>query len=666
MNCKLIILLIFTGFAIALGRDDEPDPFYFGVTGGGSFVQNETSIPLIPGADDCGNYGSGSELKPFGGITFGYQLLPELLTLDARVLYDPRPASLSEVRKNDFEVYDPASESYVPLERKFEYSAQLDYLVLDIGAIIKPLDFIPIGFRAGFDAGNPIITSEFENIEMIQSPDGVLYPNDSKTTVIDQGEFQNSGTALGVSGALQGIINLNEGMSLFPELSYRYGLNSPVSGLDWNVANIRGSLTLAWHFGGPKDELPPRDTIIPEPEEEPEPAEVVTKEEAIPMVEIQTEPLNIGETVVTQTYPLLPYIFFDSASSEIDPNYRNNYPPEEFSEGSLSKETLDIYYDILDIIGSRMKKNPSYELTITGTSDGRELDGDNNRMEIAGSRAASLMNYFVNRWGIEPGRFNLKASLSPALRTNTEYEEGFAENRRVEFSTKSPELFAPVMHSKFMEYVADRNNWDLQIDGKNFENDDQWELTLKAGNKSFKIKDGRGEPDDISLELNRDIVKALGSKNTNAHFLLTVYRKGDKQGTSRHDPVIYTKQNDYELGRLNLIVFDFDKYEISEMNRNMLNDFVLSSIQNNSVINITGYTDSLGELRYNKRLSRDRAEAVRDYILNLRPQARIESVRGLGPQTGLYDNSLPEGRFYYRTVLIEVKTPIEINLRENR
>ena len=35
------------------------------------------------------------------------------------------------------------------------------------------------------------------------------------------------------------------------------------------------------------------------------------------------------------------------------------------------------------------------------------------------------------------------------------------------------------------------------------------------------------------------------------------------------------------------------------------------------------------------------------------------SVAGIGEQDPLYDNALPEGRFYNRTVDIVVETPVE-------
>ncbi len=61
---------------------------------------------------------------------------------------------------------------------------------------------------------------------------------------------------------------------------------------------------------------------------------------------------------------------------------------------------------------------------------------------------------------------------------------------------------------------------------------------------------------------------------------------------------------------------------------------------------------------HNQQLSEQRAFAVRNVILVERPDATISSTQGIGPSRLPYDNDLPEGRYYCRTVSIEMKTPV--------
>ncbi|MFW5702255.1 MAG: OmpA family protein, partial [Bacteroidota bacterium] len=68
---------------------------------------------------------------------------------------------------------------------------------------------------------------------------------------------------------------------------------------------------------------------------------------------------------------------------------------------------------------------------------------------------------------------------------------------------------------------------------------------------------------------------------------------------------------------------------------------------------IYGYTDRIGEEDVNKRISERRAQAV---ARRLRiPDAKVE---GLGESDLLFDNELPEGRFYCRTVRIIIETSV--------
>jgi len=65
----------------------------------------------------------------------------------------------------------------------------------------------------------------------------------------------------------------------------------------------------------------------------------------------------------------------------------------------------------------------------------------------------------------------------------------------------------------------------------------------------------------------------------------------------------------------------------------------------NTIVDIEGNTDSTGQRGYNMQLSRQRADAVRDYLMEKYgfPGARLRTV-GNGPDKPLDSNSTPEGR----------------------
>ena len=112
--------------------------------------------------------------------------------------------------------------------------------------------------------------------------------------------------------------------------------------------------------------------------------------------------------------------------------------------------------------------------------------------------------------------------------------------------------------------------------------------------------------------------------------------------------------NDSLLERYGLMFFDFNTPNISDFNTETLK-LIQSRMRTNSAVRITGLTDRTGEADYNLALSRQRADATAQKI-----KSRIlpESIGTTGAgEMLIYNNDLPEGRFYNRTVMIEIATP---------
>jgi len=74
------------------------------------------------------------------------------------------------------------------------------------------------------------------------------------------------------------------------------------------------------------------------------------------------------------------------------------------------------------------------------------------------------------------------------------------------------------------------------------------------------------------------------------------------------------------------------------------------------VVTIVGHTDSIGKADYNMALSKKRAQAAYDLILGSGTRAR-DGIRhdGQGPADPLFDNGLPEGRAFNRTVTVSLE-----------
>ena len=106
------------------------------------------------------------------------------------------------------------------------------------------------------------------------------------------------------------------------------------------------------------------------------------------------------------------------------------------------------------------------------------------------------------------------------------------------------------------------------------------------------------------------------------------------------------------------VTFAVDSAEISPSFRSTLDVIANSLIKYpNSLIDVLGHTDSTGSDSYNQQLSKRRADAVRNYLVQRGvSSARIETI-GYGEQYPRASNDTAEGRALNRRVEIKI-TPI--------
>ena len=110
---------------------------------------------------------------------------------------------------------------------------------------------------------------------------------------------------------------------------------------------------------------------------------------------------------------------------------------------------------------------------------------------------------------------------------------------------------------------------------------------------------------------------------------------------------------DKEFEYYSLILFDFGSSNLEFEHRQVV-DLVKDRVTPDATVYVNGYTDKLGDEDINERISKRRARAVARR-LNI-PGAE---VNGLGESELLYNNDLPEGRYYCRTVQIIIETPVK-------
>ena len=306
-----------------------------------------------------------------------------------------------------------------------------------------------------------------------------------------------------------------------------------------------------------------------------------------------------------------------------------------------------------------MNDIPDAKITLIGCNSdmGEEL----NNTELSKNRAITVADYLVDTWGITRDRIGIQVRNLPVAPSNNRTSEGEAENRRVEIHSDNNELLSPVI-TKEKLYVANPSLLIFKGMVSVHGGDAEWTFTAKQDDDTLKIFKGEGAHDgNLVWEINKE-KHSIPKKESPLLFELEVKEKEkDKfivaKGELEVEQITSSKKlseknTDKRIDRFSLILFDYGESDLSDRNKEIIS-MIKEYIEDNSKIKIYGYSDKLGDDRYNKKLSRKRADQTADIL-----GGSYSVVHGFGESVLLYDNELPEGRFYCRTVEVVVETPI--------
>lgn len=635
-------------------------PTALGVRLGGQYVMNTTTLPVLAGSTDCGTFGDGAAMGFYGGLTIDHAVVDGLVELSGALLYSVRPATLTTMSADALEVLDPVTNQHVPFRREHRFEAPLGYVVADIGIRLRPLTSVPAWIRLSVDAGNPIVSASYEQTETIVQPSSVLFPGGLKRRITGSGTLVDAGTVYGGNLSVGAVIPWLENVELLPELGYRFGINDVVHSAPWGQSMVTAGIQIRYVMHDERP-LPLLRESAPAPVAERQPEVAVPV--PVTITSLTTTPLEIQETLVTQTFPLLPYIFFDSTLATIRERYTATDAVSSFREHDLPRQTLAIYYRSLDVIGSRMLATPAAVLTVTGTTDGIEVPTEAARRNLAETRARAVIDYLRGRWGIAASRFQVRTQDRPTLPSSERYREGLEENRRVELASSVPSILAPVVHTRFNEYLPVVPRHDFGVVLRNPEQARSWSLDIHRQGAPIDRRTGNGvPPSTVAFDLTQGTTDRLGPLLDASDMLEATMQVTQGDGIEPVEATttfpIRKTTNAVEVSRLSLIVFDFDQSVIAQHNKDMMRQVIAASTGPGSRAVIKGSTDRLGEQAHNMELSAARARAVEQYLRSIAPHVTTDEVRGVGASELPYDNTLPEGRFYCRTVSLTITTPL--------
>ena len=514
-------------------------------------------------------------------------------------------------------------------------------------------------------------------------------------------------TALTVGASWEIPITPDGAFILAPEIFYSYALNDITDNLRsptnqpafWRVGSVRAGVAL--RFAPEKPELTPPVQVPPAktpdtpvlaqsggistaPELEPLRVKIASIEGVEPNGKRVLAPtVKIEEFLASSSRFLLPYIFFDEHSSALIGRYKRLTASEQttFNPRGLISSTfvkdheLDAYYHLLNIVGYRMQKNPSAQLTLIGTTD---VAGERTDKSLALQRAETVKAYLQTVWNIAGSRMTTKSGGAKGLTETIDAEE----NRAVEIQSNDPEIFAELRYEYILRTVqppvlaiqpevqAPRPvlSWIASI-----RQDTSIYATFKgAGIPSSTTTldwdgakgdgDGNAETDNSSLTaLARGTPTKLSLAETPLEIMLAANDALQSSSASaRVNVEVLTVEKkralnlpDVRIGSYWMFCFNLSSTMIAldSRVRRIVGD-IRRQIVPNSFLSITGYTDTRGNAELNQRLSTERAATVAQLI-----GAESMEVAGKGISV-LHNNVLPEGRFYNRYVRVDMRLPI--------
>ena len=372
--------------------------------------------------------------------------------------------------------------------------------------------------------------------------------------------------------------------------------------------------------------------------------------------------LKVEDIQYSEMYPFIPFIFFDQNSDKPDPALQFSSRGDargEFTLETLPQDAIEINKRTMDIIGLRMLNNPDASLSLIGSIDGKS---ESKNKGLAMRRAQHVKDYLTKLYSINESRIATSSRALPDVPTAVNQKDGMSENRRVTLKSSHADILEPIA------IRGDETRWTkpelLEFRPKNIDSSsvNSWTLNITQADRSLRELVGVGNPTP-----QRWVIRPndLSSAQVPIDYTLSMTKSdGNISNVSGSIPIDYMssvmpsveQSKDMTVTKFSLILFDFDKSEISSENAEILKKKVGPVIKGNSTVRIFGYTDRIGAPLYNRNLASNRANAVRTILESISPDNRYE-VFGRGEDVEIFTNENATGRVLSRTVQIFVETP---------
>lgn len=538
------------------------------------------------------------------------------------------------------------------------YNLENSVSYLEIAPMYQIYDLIPVKnlyLMAGLELGIPLSTSYDYNRDI-----DVVDASNSLNQEISSGDYTESRIRFAAAFGVGYMFDVNENFHIAPEVSFRFPFTDVVGGIStsegsfnsWSTPQLRFGVNLTYS--------------IPKKKEEKRESQLSADFNGVYYYDNgNREPVKkivVEDVQTSELFPLLTNVFFEE-NKAVPANSSQNLAIEsetgEFSIENLSADAIEINKSAIDIVGKRLQKYPNARIKITGTNNNKK-----EKLEVSKKRAEFVKNYISVNYGITPDRIDVDARNLPEKASSQKDPDGVEENRRIEITSNVPMITEPLIIEKDRQTFSTPNLIEFEPNVQSTDSIVAWTFEINQSGKLIRSYAGTDNPNNIQWNVQPNELKQ--SDVPIDYTLFVENAEGKTAMKSGSVPVEYYSFNrkkveekpDKVISKYSLVVFDFDSPEISEKDKEILKRNVIPAINYNSVIQIYGYSDRIGDESYNQKLALRRAEAVKKFLEPYAKSNKIE-VYGIGENIEVFDNDLPIGRQLSRTVQIYVITPKE-------
>jgi len=656
-SCLAVVISVILGGTL-LAQSHERT-LLVGPIFGASGAYRFGSISVYAGSPECGVFESGLGSSMWGGIRLALPQLFGRWGAQTTVALSHSVTTMNTTPVDPQFIRSAETGELVELDRRYQLRTALRGLRLDLLASTSPHERLVVAFGPSLTTFSSV---EQEQVDTILGPGRTSFSDGQRShPMTGRTELRPAFCTLDAVASVGYTLPLAKGgwVALVPELQARLGLVSAFQGLPLRGFELGASLALLVDLLPSSEPEPPSDTTQPQ--------RVPLLAAAIDLrgvdaagVEHDRATVTVDEVLSRRYVPLLPAIFFEQGATT--PASRYILTDSATLSRTDNLDPMTIHVRIFQVLGERMRAEPSAQLTLFGSTTSGEP------ASLAYKRAVAVRDLLVARCGIAPERITVGSGDGGMRRSSDAAPDGRAENRRVVIASSSPRILAPfVMESvdrtfdppgivahPTMQAEAGVRRWEVVLR----QADVVVQRASSDGDESmtemvWTIGAGQGDTTLTPISAVLEVEDSTGARIV-AHdeMPVSVRRRArvvGGRGRDDADSTIYT-----------LVAFDFNDIEPLEENRKFLEE-VVATFDGESQVEVVGFTDRLGEPAYNSGLSRRRAERVGAMLRDLAAQHGLNVsvvVEGQGANESRFTNELPEGRIFSRGVQVRVTRPV--------